>query len=132
MIARLITLFVISPLIELAILIWIGTRIGFWPTIAIVVATGTLGALLARTLGARVLRQMQADLAAGRMPASHLLDGFLILVGGILLLTPGVLSDVAGIALLLPATRTRFKRALRRRLEWMIQSGQVEFIAFFR
>lgn len=132
MISRLIALFVITPLIELALLIWVGTWIGFWPTMAIVLATGALGAMLARGQGARVLQEIRADLAAGRMPASHLLDGVLILVGGILLITPGVLSDVAGIALLVPATRTRLKRALKRRLEWMIQSGQVNFITVLR
>lgn len=132
MISRLIALFVITPLIELALLIWVGTWIGFWPTMAIVLATGALGAMLARGQGARVLQEIRADLATGRMPASHLLDGVLILVGGILLITPGVLSDVAGIALLVPATRTRLKRALKRRLEWMIQSGQVNFITVLR
>jgi len=129
---RIVLLFVVAPLVELALLVWLGTRIGFWPTVGLVLATGGLGGLLARSQGARVLRAIQADLAMGRMPAAHLIDGLMILVGGLLLLMPGLLGDLLGFVLLFPPTRTAGKRWLRRRLERMIASGQASFTMIFR
>jgi UPF0716 protein FxsA len=132
MIARLLLLFVLVPLLELAILIRLGNLIGFWATIAIVVVTGTIGALLAKSQGLQVLAAIRTDLASGRMPTDRLLDGLLILVGGAVLLTPGLLTDVAGLMLLLPFTRNRMKRGVRRRLEGMARSGQVSMITLIR
>jgi len=132
MIARLLLLFVLIPLLELAILIRVGTLLGFWPTIGLVVVTGAVGALLAKSQGTRVLAAIREDLAAGRVPAARLLDGLLILVGGAVLLTPGLLTDVAGLALLLPFTRSWLKMALRRRFERMIRSGEVGMITLIR
>lgn len=132
MFARLLFVFVAIPLLELAILVWLGSRIGFLPTITIVLVTGALGALLARSQGGRILREIRAELGAGRVPAARLLDGLLILIGGISLLTPGLLSDVFGFALLLPPTRNRIKRWLRARFEWMVRSGNVSFTMLLR
>jgi UPF0716 protein FxsA len=132
MIARLLLLFVVVPLIELAILIRIGNWLGFWPTIGLVIATGTFGAFLARSQGGRVLREIRTDLGGGRVPAAHLVDGLLILVGGALLLTPGLLTDVVGLLLLLPFTRNRLKAGVRARLEQMVRSGQVNVITLIR
>lgn len=127
MFGKLLLLFVAVPLVELAILVKLGTLVGFWPTIALVLVTGTVGAWLARSQGIRVLRAIQAETAAGRMPAAHLLDGLLVLIGGIVLLTPGLLTDVAGLLLLFPPTRARFKGMLRKRMERMVRSGQASF-----
>lgn len=132
MLLKLAILFVGIPLLELAILVELGTLVGFWPTIALVLATGALGSLLARSQGFRVWTEMQAELQAGRMPVGNLLDGVLILVGGLLLLTPGLLSDLSGLVLLLPPTRAGLKRVLRRRLERMSRSGQVNFFTMIR
>jgi UPF0716 protein FxsA len=129
---RLLLLFVLVPLVELAILIRVGGVFGFWPTMALVVTTGALGALLARSQGTRVLRAIQHDLAAGRPPAGHLVDGFLILIGGVLLLTPGLLSDIAGLLLLLPLSRGRLKSAVRARFERMVRTGQVSLVTLIR
>jgi UPF0716 protein FxsA len=115
--AKLLVLFIGIPLLELALLVWLGTRIGFWATMGIVVATGILGALLARLEGMRVVWQIKSELLAGRMPVGRLLDGLMVLVGGVVLLTPGLLTDVLGFALLLPWTRAIFKRSLARRLQ---------------
>ncbi|HUE95871.1 MAG TPA: FxsA family protein [Longimicrobiaceae bacterium] len=130
MLAKLLLLFVLVPLVEMAILVRLGTLIGFWPTIGLVVATGAVGALLAKSQGMRVLRAIRTEMAAGRVPASELIDGLLVLVGGIVLLTPGLLTDVLGLVLLIPATRGALKAGVRRRLEGMVQSGEMRVMRF--
>jgi UPF0716 protein FxsA len=130
--SRLLVLFIIVPLIELALLIELGGIVGVWPTIALVLGTGAVGAALARSQGARVLREIRAELAMGRMPAARMLDGLMILIGGILLLSPGVLSDLLGIALLFPPSRVAFKQILRIRLERMIRTGRASFTVVVR
>lgn len=127
MFLKLLLLFLGIPMLELALLVWIGTRIGFWATMGIVVATGLLGAVLARLEGWRVLYLIKAELLAGRMPVGRLLDGLMVLVGGIVLLTPGLLTDILGLALLLPVTRGLFKRFVQRRFERMARRRQVSF-----
>lgn len=126
MFLRLALLFIGLPLLELAILVKLGTVIGFWPTMAIVVATGFLGALLAQMQGLWVWTRIQRELRAGRMPGSELVDGFMILVGGIVLLTPGLLTDLFGFLLLVPWTRAWVKRRLRRKFERMMRSGRAD------
>jgi UPF0716 protein FxsA len=132
MLGKLLLLFVLVPLLELAILVRLGGVLGFWPTIGIVVVTGAVGALLARSQGTRVLSGIRTELAVGQMPTDRLVDGLLILVGGAVLLTPGLLTDVLGLALLIPFTRRRFKAALRRRFDRMIRTGQVNMITLIR
>ena len=127
MFMRLLLLFVLLPLAELAVLIQVGRAIGLGWTLAIVVATGFLGATLARRQGLRAWGAIQAELASGRVPGSALVDGLLILIGGIVLLTPGILTDLAGFALLLPPTRTALKRSLRRRFESAIERGEASY-----
>lgn len=125
-------MFVVVPLVELAVLVKVGTVVGVWPTIGLVVATAAVGSWLARSQGARVLGAIRADLIMGRMPAAHLLDGLMILAGGLLLLAPGFLSDVVGILLLFPPSRAWFKHLLRRRLERAIATGDVRIMAIMR
>jgi UPF0716 protein FxsA len=132
MIFRLLALFILVPLVDLAILIRVGQMIGLWPTIALVVATGTAGAFLARSQGTRVLRGIRTEMSVGQVPSSRLLDGLLVLVGGVLLLTPGLLTDLVGFLLLLPPSRERLKRGLRRRAERMILSGATSFLVVRR
>ena len=122
---RLILVFTIVPLAELYILIKIGSHIGGFNTILLVLVTTVLGALLARLQGLRTLRQIQLSLSQGQIPAEELIDGVLILFGGILLVIPGVLTDLFALVLLLPVTRTYFKRWLRRRFDRMVASGNV-------
>jgi UPF0716 protein FxsA len=122
---RLILVFTIVPLAELYILIKIGTYIGGFNTILLVLMTTVLGALLARLQGLRTLRQIQLSLSQSQIPAEELIDGVLILFGGILLVIPGVLTDLFALVLLLPFTRTYFKRWLRRRLDRMVAGRDV-------
>jgi UPF0716 protein FxsA len=122
-VAKLILLFTLVPLIELYLLMLIGGWLGLWPTVAMVVVTGLVGAWLARMEGLRVLRQWQQSLAEGRMPAEGVLGGVLLLVGGVLLITPGVLTDVVGLSLLVPASRRQVSVWLRPWIERRIQRG---------
>ena len=116
MFARLLILFTVVPLVELALLIKLGNVIGLWPTIFIVIATGVLGAALARSQGTRTVGAIRAELAQGKAPTESLLNGLLILVGGVVLLTPGLLTDLLGFSLLIPLTRNWFKKELQNRL----------------
>lgn len=124
MFARLGCLFVLVPLVELALLIQVGRWVGVVPTVALVAVTGLVGAWLARREGVRALVTVQTELASGRVPGRALMDGAAILVGGTLLLTPGILSDVVGFALLVPPTRRVLQRWARRRLEASLRSGR--------
>lgn len=110
MFAKLLLLFISVPLIEVLILIKLGSLFGFWPTIFLIIGTGILGAYLAKLYGLTIWYKIQQDLNAGLMPADKLVDGLLILIGGIVLLTPGLLTDILGFMLLIPITRSYFKR----------------------
>jgi len=122
MLFKLILLFTITPIIELAILIKLGQEIGLWPTLAIVISTGILGASLAKWQGWGVIRRMRSDLEIGRMPTQALFDGLLILVGGALLLTPGIITDLLGFSLLIPSTRRLVQAYLKRRFKESIET----------
>ena len=125
MLSRLIILFVTLPLIELLILIKLGEWIGFWPTIALVVVTGIIGASLAKIQGLLALNRIRQELALGRVPADELVDGLLILIGGIVLLTPGILTDLFGFAMLVSPIRTFTKQRLKHHFGHMMKTGKV-------
>ncbi len=122
---RLLLLFIIVPAVELALLIEVGSRIGTLATLALIVATGVVGATLARSQGLSVLRQVQRDLAEGRLPAGALVDGAIILVAGALLMTPGILTDALGFLCLLPGFRHLIKRVLWRRFESAVRDQRI-------
>lgn len=109
---RLFLLFVVVPAIELMLLIEIGQIIGTLPTFGLIVVTGLAGSALARTQGLSVWKKFQARLSEGRMPGAELIDGLIILVSGALLLTPGVLTDILGLAGLIPFTRRMLRKPL--------------------
>jgi len=125
LLGRLMLLFVLVPLVELMLLLQIGALIGAWPTVALVVTTGVLGAALARSQGLRAFAAVQGRLAQGQLPGPELLDGLAVLVGGAFLLTPGVLTDIVGFCLLVPWTRRGIRRWLTGRLERQIREGTV-------
>jgi UPF0716 protein FxsA len=105
MFGRLLLLFVFLPMIELYLLIMLGARIGPMPTIGLIVLTGILGATLARQQGLSTLAKIQNELRQGRAPTQELAEGAMILVGGLVLLTPGILTDIFGFAMLVPGIR---------------------------
>jgi len=110
-------LFLIFPFVEPAILLWMAAHIGWLPTLALVVVTAIIGAAEVRREGLRVWIRFNEQLAHGELPTDAMFDGLLVLVAGVLLLTPGLITDVIGFALLFPPTRHIIKRALRRYIE---------------
>ncbi len=127
MFSKLLALFIGVPLLEVLILIKLGEVMGFWNTIFLVIGTGIIGAYLAKIHGLTIWYQIQQDLQMGKIPADKLMDGLLVLVGGIVLLTPGLLTDILGLALLFPLTRSIFKHWLRERLSVMAQNQETAF-----
>ncbi len=123
---RLFLLFTLVPLVELYLLITIGTSLGAGPTILLVLGTGMAGAYLARLEGWRTWRKIQTESQQGVTPANELIDGVLILAAGVLLITPGVLTDAIGLGLLFPPTRSVLKRSIRRALEKRLQPTHIE------
>lgn len=128
--SRLALLFVGVPLLELFILIQLGQVVGLWPTIGLVVLTGFAGAALARLEGLRTLLRIQEELNQGSLPGSALLDGLAILLGGALLLTPGILTDVLGFSFLLPPTRKLLLGKIRKSMERGLRQGSVRIVHF--
>jgi len=102
--------FILIPLAELAVLIAVGDVIGLAPTLILLLVVSLAGAWLAKQQGLTAWRRLQLALAEGRMPTVEVADGAMILLAGALLLTPGFLTDVAGILLLLPPTRALARR----------------------
>lgn len=126
MLGRLILLFLITPAVELALLIQVDALIGFWATVGLIVATGVAGSYLARREGLSTWSRLNQRLHVGDLPGKELVDGVIILVAGALLVTPGVLTDVVGLAGLLPPTRALLRRALIRRFQRKMQDGSIQ------
>jgi UPF0716 protein FxsA len=114
MAAILAVVFLVVPIAELAVIIAVGSEIGVFNTIGLLILISVVGAWLAKREGLGVLRRIQDQLNAGRMPGADLVDGFLVLFAGALLLTPGFLTDCLAIGLLLPPVRAVVRRTLRR------------------
>ena len=128
MFIRLLLLFTVVPIVELYLLIRLGTVIGVVPTVALVIVTGALGASLARWQGLGVIGRISEDLAQGRLPTDALIDGLLILIAGALLLTPGLITDALGFFLLVPQGRAVVRKAVARRLARRTVAGDHEVI----
>jgi len=107
-------IFVVLPIAELYVIIQVGGAIGIWPTLALLLLDGFLGAYLTRTQGRAAWRRFNEAMAAGRVPAKEVYDGAAIIFGGALLLSPGFITDVFGILLLVPPTRAILRRVLLR------------------
>ncbi|QIG43229.1 FxsA family protein [Nocardioides anomalus] len=107
-------LFVVVPLVEIYVIIQVGQAIGPWWTILLLVADSVLGSWLIKREGGRAFRALREAIDSGRMPAKELADGGLILVGGTLMLAPGFVTDIFGIAMILPFTRPFFRGVLTR------------------
>lgn len=131
MFGKLFLLFAVVPVAEIYVLVTVGGAIGVLPTIALVLLTALAGAHLARLQGLSVMMRIRENLAQGFMPAEELLDGLLIFLAGMVLLTPGFLTDIMGLLILLPATRNMFKRWLRRKFDEWRQNPNVH-ITFYK
>ena len=130
MFIKLLLVFTIVPIIELYVLIEAGRQIGVSATIGMIFLTGITGAYLARNQGFNLINKIQTELNQGRIPAEELLDGAIILAGGLLLLTPGFCTDLFGFALLTPMTRKIIKVWLKKWLDIKIQRGEINFRQF--
>jgi UPF0716 protein FxsA len=118
--------FIILPVLELTVLFRVHESLGLGNTLAIVIFTGVAGAFLAKAQGILVMARMRRDLAEGRMPAPQLMDGMMILIAGVLLITPGLITDATGFLLLVPAVRAAIRVWLRQKLEEKLRNGSVE------
>jgi UPF0716 protein FxsA len=112
----LIALFIGVPFAEIYVLLQVGDAIGVVNTLGLLILISVVGAWLAKREGLGVLRRMQRSIDSGRVPGTELVDGFLILLAGALMLTPGFLTDILAILLLLPPVRAVVRRELRRRV----------------
>lgn len=111
--AILVALFIAVPIVELYVIIQIGSLIGVWPTIALLLADAVLGSLLLRHQGRGAWRRFNQAIAERRFPGREVADGLLIAIGGTLLLTPGFVTDVVGAIFLIPPTRAVVRRLMR-------------------
>jgi len=125
MFIKLLMIFICVPVMELYILIEAGRIIGIGATVGLIMITGVAGAWLARSQGLEILKKIQQETANGQMPAQTLIDGALILVGGLLLLTPGFFTDALGFSFLVPITRELWRRGLSAWLEKQVRQGSV-------
>lgn len=126
MLARLVLLFLLTPAVELALLIQVDALVGFWATVGLIVATGIVGSYLARREGVSTWRRLNVRLQSGELPGKELVDGVIILVAGALLVTPGVLTDAIGFLGLLPPSRALVRRYLVRRFQRKMNDGSME------
>jgi UPF0716 protein FxsA len=116
MLPLLVLLFIVVPIVELFVIIQVGEAIGVLPTIALLIADSVLGSVLMRSQGRAAWRRFNAAVAERRVPHREVLDGVLVIFGGALLLTPGFVTDILGIILLLPPTRALVRGLVARRV----------------
>lgn len=121
-------LIIVIPALEIGVLILSGKTIGAIPTILIIILTGVIGAWLAKKQGVETLRNAQQQMQFGQIPGMAIIDGLCILVGGLLLLTPGFITDSVGFLLLLPISRNKIKPVLLRIIRKMIDKNQFTII----
>lgn len=121
--SKLLVLFIVIPVVELYTLIEIGKKIGTLPTMGIIILTAILGAYLVKNQGFMILKKIKNNIDEGIMPGDSLIQGAIILAGGILLLTPGFITDTAGFIFLIPGTRKIIKKYLLKWLKGKIKKG---------
>lgn len=130
MFIKLLLLFILVPIAELTLLIELGNYIGFFPTLGIIALTGVVGVSLARSQGFLVISRIRESLSAGKLPANSLIEGLLILIGGVMLLTPGLLTDISGFSLVIPGTRGLIRKVVKKKLKKQINTGNLQFRFF--
>ncbi len=127
---KLFLIFAVIPVIELALLIKVGSIIGTMNTISIVILTAVIGAYMVRSEGLGVMSRIQANMQEGIFPAEELINGMMILLAGALLLTPGFFTDVIGFFMVIPVSRNFLKRIARRYIEKKMSSGEFRINRF--
>ena len=124
MFIKLFILFALIPIVELYFLIKVGGMIGALNTVIIILFTATAGAYLAKSQGFTVIRKINQAVSEGRPPASELMDGLFVLIGGFLLLTPGFITDFLGLSMLVPAIRNIYKKIAVNIIKDKIDTGK--------
>jgi len=127
MLSKLLPLLILVPLIELALLIYVGIVIGALYTILIVLITGLIGIVILRKQGVAILRKTRSNLEQGILPAEGIVDGALVLLAGVLLITPGMIMDVLGFVLLIPQVRRFINNQLRAAARRKFERGEVYY-----
>src|SRR5699024_4924020 len=127
---KLVTLFILTPIIDLYILIKASKSMGFWTTVLLIIITGIAGYFLAKSEGKVVVSKINEELSQGNITGEDILNGFCILIGVFLLLLPGILTDIVGITMILPGARDLYKEYIRRKFTSMIERG--DRTLFFR
>ncbi|MCP3899812.1 MAG: FxsA family protein [Desulfobacteraceae bacterium] len=130
MLLKLFLAFTLIPVFELYLLIKIGTLVGSVNTILLVIFTGFFGAWLARMEGMHTMLKVRSNLEQGIMPKEELVDALIIFCAGVVLITPGILTDCTGLLLLWPVTRKKFKEFLRKKFDEMNQQGNINITHF--
>ncbi len=130
MFSILVLLFTVVPALEIFLLFKIGSEIGGFNTFMIVIITGILGAALAKSQGLMILQNLQQEMQKGELPANHIIQGLMVFAGGLLLLTPGFVTDILGFSLVLPGTRHLLMLWVKRLIGKAIQNGNVQFYSF--
>ncbi|MEF9427637.1 MAG: FxsA family protein, partial [Candidatus Mariimomonas ferrooxydans] len=130
MFLKLFLIFAVIPVIELALLIKVGSIIGTINTISIVILTAVIGAYMVKLEGLGVMSRIQANMQEGIFPAEELINGMMILLAGALLLTPGFFTDVIGFFMVIPVSRNFLKRIARRYIEKKMSSGEFRINRF--
>lgn len=121
-------LIIIVPTIDIGLLLLSGKTIGFWPTFAIILSTGVIGAYMAKREGMQTIKRAREQLQNGEIPGEAVLDGICIIIGGTLLITPGFVTDITGFLLLIPLTRKPFKYLLKTLWRRRIDKGNIKII----
>ena len=127
MLSKLLPFLILVPLVELALLIYVGIVIGALYTILIVLITGLIGIVILRKQGVAILRKTRSNLEQGILPAEGIVDGTLVLLAGVLLITPGMIMDVLGFVLLIPQVRRFINDQLRAAARRKFERGEVYY-----
>jgi len=128
MFLKLLFVFVGISLLELVVILRVGQVVGIWYTVLLLVLTSLIGVLLAKYQGFLTIRQMQSSLAYGQMPGDAMLDGILVLVGGVLLFIPGFITDILGFLCLLPITKNIIREYIKKLIRYYLATGQMRII----
>lgn len=132
MFGSLFLLFTLVPALELYLLFQVGGVIGGFNTIMLIIVTGIVGAALAKSQGLSILNRIQTEMQKGELPGDQIIQGLMVFAGGLLLLTPGFMTDIIGFSLVAPGTRHLLIVLVKKMLEKSIQSGNVHFSTFGR